>query len=80
LCFVVVGVTGTKGQETERFLGAGKPARLLVGWEDSIVSLWASGKRMLGSIFLLLTNYIANGHLQQLGRRYFTWYFVVLMF
>jgi hypothetical protein len=39
MCFVVLGVTGTEGQETERFLGARKPARLLVGWEDSIVSL-----------------------------------------
>jgi hypothetical protein len=49
LCFVVLGVTGTEGQETERFLGARKPARLLVGREDSVVSLWASGKRILGS-------------------------------
>jgi hypothetical protein len=49
LCFVVLGVTGTEGQETERFLGARESARLLVGWEDSIVSLWESGKRMLGS-------------------------------
>jgi hypothetical protein len=49
LCFVVLGVMGTKGQETERFLGSRKPARLLVGREDSVVSLWASGKRMLGS-------------------------------
>ena len=49
LCFAVLGVTGTEGQETERFLGARKPARLLVGREDSVVSIWASGKRMLGS-------------------------------
>ena len=49
LCFVVLGVMGTEGQETERFLGARKPARLLVGREDSVVSLWASGKRILGS-------------------------------
>jgi hypothetical protein len=49
LCFAVLGVTGTEGQETERFLGARKPARLLVGREDSVVSLWASGKRILGS-------------------------------
>jgi len=49
LCFVVLGVTSMEGQETERFLGARKPARLLVGREDSIVSLWESGKRMLGS-------------------------------
>ena len=39
LCFVVLGVTDTEGQETERFLGARKPARLLVGRKDSIVSL-----------------------------------------
>ena len=39
LCFAVLGVTGTEGQETERFLGARKLARLLVGREDSIVSL-----------------------------------------
>jgi hypothetical protein len=49
LCFVVLGVTGTEGQETKRFLGARKPARLLVSREDSIVSLWERGKRMLGS-------------------------------
>jgi hypothetical protein len=60
LCFVVLGVTGTEGQETERFLGARKPARLLVGWEDSVVSLWASGKRMVGSIFLLLAKLHCN--------------------
>ena len=40
LCFAVLGVTGTEGQETERFLGARKLARLLVGREDSVVSLW----------------------------------------
>ena len=54
LCFVVLGVMNTEGQETERFLGARKMARLLVGWEDSIVSLWEIRKRMVGSIFLLL--------------------------
>jgi hypothetical protein len=58
--FVVLGVTGTEGEETKRFLGARKPTRLLVGWEDSfIVSLWASrkifGKIMLGRIFLLMS-------------------------
>jgi hypothetical protein len=61
LCFVVLGVTGTEGQETKRFLGARKPARLLVGWEDSIVSLWASGKRMLGSA----QDYITTDELRQ---------------
>ena len=40
LCFVVLGVTGTEGQETERVLGDRKPTRLLVGWEDFVVSLW----------------------------------------
>jgi hypothetical protein len=54
MCFVVLGVMGMEGQETERFLGARKLNRLLDGWDDSIVSLWASGKRMFGSIFLLL--------------------------
>ena len=49
LCFSVLGVTGTEGQETERFLRARKLARLLVGREDSVVSLWASGKKILGS-------------------------------
>jgi hypothetical protein len=49
LCFAVLGVMGTEGQETESFLGARKPARLIVGREDSVVSLWESGKRMLGS-------------------------------
>ena len=44
LCFVVLGVMGMEGQETERFLGYRKSARLLVGWEDSVVSFWASGK------------------------------------
>jgi hypothetical protein len=39
MCFVSLGVMGTKGQETEMFLGSRKPSRLLVGWEDSVVSL-----------------------------------------
>jgi hypothetical protein len=54
LFFVVLGVTNMEGQEIERFLGARKTARLLVGWEDSVVSLWEIRKRMVGSIFLLL--------------------------
>jgi hypothetical protein len=45
MCFVVLGFMGMEGQETERFLGSRKSVRLLVGWEDSVVSLWASGKR-----------------------------------
>jgi hypothetical protein len=61
LCFVVLGFTGTEGQETERFLGARKPARLLVGTEDSFVSLWESGKRMLGSA----QDYITTDELRQ---------------
>ena len=61
LCFVVLGVTGMEGQETERFLGARKPARLLVGREDSVVSLWASGKRILGST----QDYITTNELLQ---------------
>ena len=31
LCFVVLGVMGMEGQETERFLGARKLSRLLAG-------------------------------------------------
>jgi hypothetical protein len=38
---------GMEGQETKRFLGARKPTRLLVGWEDNFVSLWESGKKLL---------------------------------
>ena len=49
LCFDVLGVTSIEGQETERFLGSRRSVRLLAGREDSIVSLWESGKRMLGS-------------------------------
>ena len=57
LYFVVPGITGTEGQEIERSLGARarKPSRLLVGREDSVVSLWASGKRMLGSAQYYIT-------------------------
>ena len=61
LCFAVLGVTGTEGQETERFLGARKLARILVGREDSVVSLWANGKRMLGSA----QDYSTTGELRQ---------------
>jgi hypothetical protein len=61
LCFVVLGVTGMEGQETERFLGARKLARLLVGREDSVVSLWESRKRMLGSAH----EYITTDELRQ---------------
>ena len=61
LSFVVLGVTGMEGQETERFLGARKSARLLVGREDSVVSLWASGKRILGSV----QDYSTTGELRR---------------
>jgi hypothetical protein len=61
LCFVVLRVTGTEGQETKRFFGARKSARLLVGREDSVVSLWESGKRMLGST----QDYITTDELRQ---------------
>jgi hypothetical protein len=61
LFFSILGVTGTKVQEAERFLGARNPSRLLVGWEDSIFSLWVSGKIMLGST----QDYITTDELQQ---------------
>ena len=61
VCFFVLGVMGTEGLETERFLRARKPARLLVGREDSVVSLWESGKRMLGSA----QDYITTDELRQ---------------
>ena len=73
LYFVVLGVTGTEGQEIERSLGARKLARLLVGREDSVVSLWASGKRMLGSA----QDYITMRIFDKLRRRYLRWYFVI---
>ena len=76
LCFDLLGVTGTEGQETERFLGARKPARLLVGREDSVVSLWASGKRMLGSA----QDYSATGELRQAKEEVFFSDILLLMF
>ena len=66
LCFAILGVTGTEGQENERFLGARKPSRLLVGREDSVVSLWASGKRILGKRILgSAQDYITTDELLQ---------------
>jgi hypothetical protein len=56
-----------EGQETKRILGATKPVRILVGREDSIVSLWASGKRMLGSTRITLQPMSFD----KLRRRYF---------
>jgi hypothetical protein len=76
LCFVVLGVTGTEGQETKRFLGSRKPARLLVGREDSVVSLWASGKRMLGSA----QDYSTTGELRQAKEEVFFSDILLLMF
>jgi hypothetical protein len=76
LCFVVLGVTGTEGQETERFLGARKPARLLVGREDSVVSLWASGKRILGSA----QDYITTDELLQTKEEVFFSDILLLIF
>jgi hypothetical protein len=60
-CFVVLGVTGMEGQETERFLGSRKPTMILVGREDSVVSLLESGKRMIGST----QDYITTDELRQ---------------
>jgi hypothetical protein len=42
-------VTDREGKETERFLGARKLDRILVGREDYVVSLWERGRRILGS-------------------------------
>jgi hypothetical protein len=75
-CFTILGVTGTEGQETERFLGARKPARLLVGREDSVVSLWASGKRVLGSA----QDYSTTGELRQAKEEVFFSDILLLMF
>ena len=76
LCFSVLGVMGMEGQETERFLGARKLARLLVGREDSVVSLWASGKRMLGSV----QDYSTTGELRQAKEEVFFSDILLLMF
>ena len=66
-CFAVLGVMGTEGQETERFLGSRKPARLLVRRDDSVVSLWASGKIILGSA----QDYITTDELLQTKEKIF---------
>ena len=76
LCFTVLGVTGMEGQETERFLRARKPARLLVGNEDSVVSLWASEKRILGSA----QDYNTTGELRQAKEEVFFSDILLLMF
>jgi hypothetical protein len=76
LCFVVLGVTGTEGQETERFLGSRKSARLLVGREDSVVSLWASRKRILRSA----QDYITTNELLQTKEEVFFSDILLLIF
>jgi hypothetical protein len=65
-----------EGQETERFLGARKLARLLVGWEDSIVSFWA-GERETNAWKYIPTTSMTTLQMvmfNKLGRRYFTSY------
>jgi hypothetical protein len=76
LCFAVLGVMGTEGQETERFLGSRKTARLLVGREDSVVSLWESGKRILGSA----QDYSTTGELRQAKEEVFFSDILLLIF
>ena len=76
LCFTVLGVTGTEGQETERFLGARKLARLLIGREDSVVSLWASEKIILGSA----QDYITTDELLQTKEEVFFSDILLLIF
>jgi hypothetical protein len=76
LCFAVLGVTGTEGQETERFLGARKPTRLLVGREDSVVSLWACEKIIRGSA----QDYSTTSELQQAKEEVFFSDILLLMF
>jgi hypothetical protein len=46
MCFAFLGAAGIEGQETERFLGDRKSTRLLVGWEDLGVFLWASEREI----------------------------------
>jgi hypothetical protein len=67
---------GHGGPRNERFLGARKPARLLVGREDSVVSLWASRKRMLGSA----QDYSTTGELRQAKEEVFFSDILLLMF
>jgi hypothetical protein len=72
MCIVVLGVTGMEGQETKRFLGARKPTRLLVGWEDNL--LFHSGK--VGKECLeassYYSHYIATDQLQQTKEEVFS--------
>ena len=81
LCFVVLGVTGTEGQETERFLGARKLDRILVSREDSVVSLRESETKMNAwkQIPIAGRTTLQMVIFNRLGRRYFTWY-VLLCF
>jgi hypothetical protein len=45
---------GHRGPRNQN-LGPRNPASLLVGREDSVVSLWESGKIMLGSAYDFIT-------------------------
>jgi hypothetical protein len=80
LCFVVLGVTGMEGQETERFLGARKLARLLVGWVvNSLFHFGQVGKEVEENNAWKHLPTTGRTTLQMvifniLGRRYFTWY------
>jgi hypothetical protein len=76
LCFTILGVTGMEGQETERFIGARKSVELLFGREDSVVSLWASEKRMLGSA----QDYITTDELRQNKEEVFSGGILLLIF
>ena len=76
LCFVSLRVMGMEGQETKRFLGARKSARLLVGREDSVVSLWACGKRIRGSA----QDYSTTGELRQAKEEVFFSDIVILCY
>ena len=80
LCFIVLGVMGTKGQETERFLGARKPTRLLVGWEDSIFSLCQVGKECWKHLPTTGRTTLQMVIFNKLGRRYFTWYILLCFY
>ena len=69
-------MTGTESQETERFVGARKPTRLLVGREDFVVSLWACRKRILGSA----QDYITTDELLQTKKEVFFSDILLLIF
>jgi hypothetical protein len=62
-----------RAKKPKCFLGARNPARLLVGREDSVVSLWASRKRILGSA----QDYITTDELLQTKEVFFSDIFVI---